>query len=179
MPFTTPHTIALGELVTIATMNNEWGGNVSFLANPPACRVYSSVPISLVNAIETTLTFDSERYDTNSMHSTTVNPGRITFNTAGLYLVSMSFRTTPDNDYNFVYGLIRFNGSAALASHVIGTMTDNTIPTLMTVTTVYKFAVNDYVEARVAQKNTSAATNSATVAANDSPEFSATWIGLG
>lgn len=66
------------------------------LANPPSCRVFNSVAIShATTATWQALTFDSERRDTDTMHSTVSNTGRITFTTAGLYLVGACVEFTP------------------------------------------------------------------------------------
>ena len=48
-------------------------------------RVTNSLAISISNNTITLLTFDTEDYDTNSMHSTATNPGRLTCKTAGKF----------------------------------------------------------------------------------------------
>ena len=52
-----------------------------------ACRVRNSVAQSLANNTDTFLTFDTEDFDNDSMHSTASNTDRITIQTAGLYFV--------------------------------------------------------------------------------------------
>lgn len=55
------------------------GGSSSFVG----CRVYNSGTQSLTTSTETVLTFDSEEYDTSTLHSTATNTGRITVSATG------------------------------------------------------------------------------------------------
>lgn len=176
MPFTVPHTIVAGELVTTTTMNNEWGGNVSFLANPPACRVFNSAVIGLTSGTPAALTFDSERYDTDgTMHSTASLTGRITFNTAGLYLVIADVSFT-SNATGVRAVDLRVNGATFISSVLVPAASGDS--TRIVNSTVWKFAAADYVEV-MAYQNSGTTPLNILVTANYSPEFSATWIGLG
>lgn len=149
-----------------------------FQANPPACRVFHNANQSINDNTVTTVTFNSERWDTDSMHSTSVNPERITFNTAGLYIVTFHAAYASAADYDRTTYAIRLNGTTVLAE-TITTDQDATFNPSASVSTVYKFAASDYVEARTYQDNTANAARNLIVAGNQSPEFSATWIGLG
>lgn len=60
------------------------------LSNPPACQVYHQQPQSIANNTLTTLAFNTEMYDTDTMHDITTNNGRITFTTAGIYIVTLN-----------------------------------------------------------------------------------------
>lgn len=178
MPFTVPHTIAAGELVTTTTMNNEWGGNVSFLANPPACRLTKSGnQTGIAHATETALTWDQETYDTDSMHSTSVNTSRITFTTAGIYVVTWTFSVDTDTDYTGAYSYLRLGGSTNIGfGNGLGTLTDVNIGPLLIGSIPYKFAATNYVEVMFAHRNTSAGSHAVNGAA---ASFAATWVGLG
>lgn len=175
MPYTTPHTITVGELVTVDTMNDEWGGNVAFLANPPACRVYHNAAQASPNLTEQALAMNSERYDTDSMHSTVSNTSRITFNTAGLYVVSGHGRFVAAAAGIRQFG-IRLNGTTYIATH-LQAMPGAGVVVPMSVSTVYKFAATNYVEL-VSFQDSGGSLNVESVA-NTSPEFAATWIGRG
>jgi hypothetical protein len=68
------------------------GRNFETLArtvNPPLpqARVYNSASQALTTATVTLLTFDSERFDNGTVHSTSANTGRLTVPITGLYLV--------------------------------------------------------------------------------------------
>jgi hypothetical protein len=66
-----------------------WGqgvnDNFDWLATPPAARAYNSADLAIANTTKTVLTFDSEVFDTASIHSTSSNTGRLTAPVAGLY----------------------------------------------------------------------------------------------
>lgn len=180
MAYAAPRTWASGDKPTAAQFNQDIRDNVSFLANPPACRVYHSTTQSLTDATETTLVFDSERYDTNSMHSTAVNTGRITFATAGLYLVTGHIELAAATDYADLYLMIRLNGAGSGIALVRDADPGAFSATrLLTVATVYKMAAADYVELRAYQDNTGSAARNVLATVARSPEFGATWIGLG
>jgi hypothetical protein len=174
MGYSAPTTITTSQLVTAALMNADWVGNIAFLANPPACRVYHNASQALTTAVEFTLAFNSERFDTNSMHDTVTNNSRITFNTAGIYVVTAQV-SFANNATGYRHIAIYANNTTYLALQNATAMNgDNHY---LVVTTTYKFAVADYVQAKVLQ--TSGGNLNATVNTNFSPEFSAVWVGLG
>lgn len=179
MPYTTPHTISVGELVTVDTMNDEWGGNVAFLANPPACRVYNNANISVTDNTLTLVTFNSERFDTDTMHSTSVNTGRLTFTTAGLYMVGFHGRFPAGNDYSAAGAYIRANGSTYLAVNSGGRAVTGSTDLHIGVSTLYKFAAAEYVEFQVHQENTANTARNLEAVTNYSPEAWAVWVGRG
>lgn len=54
----------------------------------PRCAVYASAPLGFASAAVAVITFDTELYDSNSMHSTVSNTARITAPVAGTYLIT-------------------------------------------------------------------------------------------
>ena len=177
IPYTTPTTITTGQFVTAALMNSHWVENIRFLANPPSCRVYHSAAQSIAHATETTAAFNSERFDTNAMHDTATNNSRITFATAGLYLVTFTGKYATAADYTATTCRIRLNGTTYIAD---GTSERNTtIESRIQTTTLYRFAAGDYIEVRLYQANSAAAARNLEVSGNWSPEFMAVWVGLG
>ena len=86
MAWTTPRTYTAGETLTAAILNTHWRDDLSFLYSPPSCRVHEVNTQTITTATLTTVTFTSEDWDTDSMHSTVSNTGRITTNTVGRYL---------------------------------------------------------------------------------------------
>lgn len=180
MAYTAPRTWVEGEYPTAAQFNQDIRDNVSFLANPPACRVYHNANQSLANGAETTLAFNSERFDTANMHDTVTNNSRITIPTAGLYLLTFSAVWQVAADYQWIYVYPRLNGGTQIG---VGTsaapFNSGSIRHHSLLTTVYKFAAGDYVEIRAAQANSAVAARTLDFIGNGSPEFSATWIGLG
>lgn len=53
-------------------------------------RVYNSQPLTVGTASWTALTFDTERFDTDGIHSTSTNTERLTCVTPGVYAISGS-----------------------------------------------------------------------------------------
>lgn len=144
--------------------------------SPPACRVFNSAVQSIpTGGTGAALTFDSERFDTDNMHSTSSFTSRITFNTAGLYIVT-GYAGFAGSAAGAIRAFqIRLNGVTVLATQLapVGA----THNSQSTVTAGWKFAVNDYVELLLIQ-DSGGALNSL-VSAAQSPEFSAVWVGLG
>lgn len=173
MPYTTPTTITTGQFITAALMNSDWVENIKFLANPPTCRVYNSSALSIPNGGETVLTFNSENHDVDSMHSTSVNTSRITFNTAGVYVVTLQVDFVT-NGTGMRYAYIEHSTAGAIG--LVGCPANGSIGTALTVTTQFKVAAGSYVQAK-AWQNSGGSLN---ISANAySPVFAATWVGQG
>jgi hypothetical protein len=83
----TPYTAVAGAKASAAAFNAGVKDALTFLMSPPRVRCWDNVGVSCVNNVETQLTWNSETYDTDSMHSTASLTSRIVFNTAGLYRV--------------------------------------------------------------------------------------------
>lgn len=134
-----------------------------------AVRVTNSTNQTIASAAWTPLAFDTERYDTDNLHSTVTNNTRITFRTAGKYIL------TGDIEFNSGAGTARGlsilkNGATFIAVDFI-TPTGGGFPTTMSIATQHDFIVGDYVELQGWQ-NTGGllAVNSS---AQYSPEFAA------
>lgn len=76
-----------GEVYAGAPFRAIYDGTQFRLMNPAfvGCRVYNSANISIANATETALTFNSETYDTAGMHSTSSNTSRLIAPVPGRY----------------------------------------------------------------------------------------------
>lgn len=173
MPYVDP-----GAVTTGTTITSTWGNAVrdaeQFLANPPACRVYNSAVQSVANGVNTMLTFNSERFDTDSMHSTATNTSRITINTAGVYMLTASISFAP-NATGRRQLAFRINGATYIAAHAEVPISG--LEHEMALAAVWKFAAADYVEVSALQ--TSGGALNVSAAGNYTPEFSAVWVGLG
>lgn len=148
--------------------------DLDLLLNPPACRVFNSVAESIPDSVDTILTFNSERYDTDTMHSTTVNPSRITFTTAGLYAFGIQVRW--GSSAAGIRALtVSLNGVTALA--LVVTDVDTAAFHSQEAYGQYRFVAGDYIEVSALQ-NTGGALNIEAVG-NVSPEFFAARLGSG
>jgi hypothetical protein len=139
------------------------GGGATFIG----ARVYNSANIACASGAAVLLTFDSERYDTDSIHSTTANTGRLTVTTAGKYHITgqASFASNSTGARGL---FVRLNGTTELA-HVRQSAVGGTDITILNVSTTYDLAATDYVELLAYQ--TSGGSLNVTVLGNFSPEF--------
>ena len=143
------------------------------LPTVPSCRVYNSAALAQASGTsDVALTFDSERFDTDTMHSTVTNTGRITFTTAGKYYVVLNIQWEANATGQRAIG-IRLNGTTTIASFRTPANTADTLN--FHVSTLYDFAATDYVEAVVWQNST--VELDIALAANFSPEFTAFRVG--
>lgn len=86
-----PRTWTTGETVTATIMNATTGvkGAHDFMLSPPRCYIYQTAVTNMpTSGTAALMLFDTELYDTDTMHSTVSNTGRITSNATGLYRIS-------------------------------------------------------------------------------------------
>lgn len=109
------------------------------------CRVFNSANISVANG-GAQLTFDSERFDTDGIHSTVTNTGRLTCQTAGKYRIGGSILFANNN--NNMRGLqVLLNGATVIGIHrVPASPTGSTDTVGMAMDVVYDLAAGDFVE---------------------------------
>jgi hypothetical protein len=104
-------------------------------------KVYNSTGIAIPNNAWTELTFDSEKYDTDNIHSITTNTSRLTCQTSGKYLIVGNAQF--DNDATGIRGYrILLNGTTILAEIQEDGMGFN----VATISIIHDLNVNDYVE---------------------------------
>jgi len=104
--------------------------------DPPRCRLTNSANISITTSgTAQALTFDTETYDVNGMHSTSVNTSRITVPSdgAGTYHITASVRFA-NNATGFREIQFRINGTTTIAASrsTVNHATDDTRITLST-----------------------------------------------
>ena len=135
-------------------------------------RVYNSANVLIGHLGAQALPFDSERYDTDTIHSTVANTSRLTCKTAGKYLIvgGAGWEANLAGD-RFLY--IVLNGVTALAYFSSPVRTDGGCQA--TVTTIYDLAVADFVELWVNQS--SGGNLNVLAVGNWSPEFMMQKIG--
>lgn len=178
MPYVAPAAVASGAVISKTTFGDVVIADLNFLANPPACRVFHGTTQSIADNTATALLFNSERFDTDSMHSTVTNTSRITFTTAGLYVVTLTFQFNFGTALTWAEGRIRLNGTTDLATQSVPGSPAG-FAQFITVTTTYKFAAGNFVEAMAFQDNVGNTPVNVLAAGNSTPEFSAVWVGLG
>lgn len=174
MAWTAPKAWVDQDLVTADDLNEQLSGNLEYLYGAlPAARVYNSGSISIPDGTTTALTFDTERYDNDSIYDNAPYPSRLTCKTAGKYLIAchVVFYT---NTSGYRKVQIRVNGATniAMQTAIPGAGSNDTS---LSVATIYDLAVNDYVEVMVVQNSGGAL--SVRYLGNYSPEFSMNRVG--
>lgn len=130
-------------------------------------RVYNDAAITVGNASWTVLTFNTERFDTDGIHSTSTNSGRLTCVTPGTYLIT-GHLVFAANATGVRGAALRLDGSTFLAVDTrinLGSSLGNNL----SIATIYQLAANQYVEL-CAYQNSGGNLN-VTANAAYSPEF--------
>lgn len=154
-----------------------WLAGDSTGGNPkPMCRVYNNAGQNIATATFTALTFNSERYDTAGLHSTSSNTSRITIPTGGggIYHIGASVRFASNSTGARVVR-IRRNGSG-----YIGVQEADASATgdhRMSLACDYFLFEGDYIEVMAFQS--SGGVLSVDSESAMSPEFWVHWVGLG
>ena len=194
MVYTAPTTRSNTELITETIWNTDLVDNINYLAGLTVggvalstlgadaavedtmlegCRVYNNANISISDSTITALTFNTERYDDNTIHDTSTNPARLTCKTAGKYLIAGNVEFAANQvGYRRLY--IRhypIGGGGPIDIAVVSDVAVDAAvgPLRFAVATVYALAVGDYVTLAVYQSSSGALNVS--VQANYSPEF--------
>jgi len=148
-------------------------------ANPPAvgigCRVYSSSGISLPTGVGggMPIRLDSERWDTDDMHSLDTNLcNKLTCNASGVYLITVGVELTA-NGTGVRAILTYLNGSTMIDRQQ--TNGNASITADLSTSTIYKLNKGDYIDVRIYQNSGTTLTINAIP--NQSPEVSIQKIG--
>jgi len=173
MAWTAPRTWVVGELISAAIMNTHIRDNQIQLYNGmPAARVFHSVNQAINNNALTVLTFDTERFDNDTIHDG-VNPTRLTCVTAGKYQITANIAWAAN--VNGRRGLwLYLNGATTIAGvqqpiDAVAGWGEQSLSTL------YDLVATDFVETQVYQ-NSGGALN-ITASLNYSPEFMMVKVG--
>lgn len=132
---------------TLVTIPGGGGGS----GNPDlSARVYNSADISIADATTTILTFNSELWDTDAIHSTAANTDLLTCKTAGKYIMyGTVYFDTNATGYRFV-GIYH----QAISGYVVVNYAANAgaaVGTALAVSTIYPMNVNEWVRLEVRQ----------------------------
>lgn len=170
-PASVPNGRLLGWLTTDGSGNIDkvWQWN-----QPDTCRLTNSATISIANNSTTTVDWDTERHDTNSMHSTSTNPSRITIQKGGQYFIELSILFAAESAPNSIkLARIVLNGSNILATQVSRSVGGGAVTHGISCCAMPYLQAGDYIEASVFQ-NTGASLNLLTTA--DVSNFGATLM---
>jgi hypothetical protein len=134
---------------------------INRLLNPPKCKVYQGAAgQNIADNTNTALTWDSEEYDDLGMHSTSVQPTRITITSAagdGKYQFKGTFFVPNRTDYVTIAVAIAKNGTNQAPFIRVGPNASNVSRSVQVETTIV-MAVGDYAEVIAFQDNGANAT---------------------
>ena len=163
-----------GDLVASATYNSQVKGNLEHLYSVPRCEVYRSGDQTITNDTVQTVTWDSETFDTASIHSTVSNTGRLTLVRAGWWLTVALCKFSGSSTVGHRRGILRVNGTDIVGTyHCEASSSGDTLFTVGAV--VYTTTTTDYVECRAYQNSGGNLAFEAGSAA--ASRFSAVWLG--
>lgn len=158
--------------LSLSSINCDQAGCTQKDLSTIGARVFNSANQSIPNATNTAVTFNSERYDTDSIHSTAVNTSRLTAVHGGKYLITCNVffdaNATGIRDFD-----IRLNG-VTFISAARESVSSAAVGSSIITTTIYNLAATDYVECVVFQ-NSGGALNTLFLP-NFSQEFMMTLI---
>lgn len=158
----------VGECAQPSFSNLSGAATIAQLPTLDNARVYNSALQTIPNNVNTAVTFDTERRDTNNLHSTSSNTDRITFAVAGNYSFTCHVGWVAAAT-GFRHVLLELNGTTVFA--VCGISADAVNTQQMSCPGTYLVAANDYVRCLVAQ--TSGGNLNIGATGNYSPELSA------
>jgi hypothetical protein len=138
----------------------------------PTSRLTNSVALSITSGPNTALSFDTEVYDTDDSHSTSVNPSRLVCKTAGVYRVFGAFWWADTPAQARQVWFVK-NGDAANNTFA----TSQSSVRANTLSGEVALAAGDYVEMFVQQS--SGGTVSVLKSSADTPIFGWSLVGLG
>lgn len=166
-----PRTWSTGETVTATIMNATTGvkGALDFLLSPPRTSVYQTATTTCTTGVATTILFDTESYDTDTMHSTSVNTGRITATTTGLYTVYGQVCMASNATGTRTLALLK-NGTAVANARLQSVIATNAYIDLET---DVQLTAGDYVTMTMTQTSGG---DLATVAGAGNTWFQARWV---
>lgn len=106
-------TLYAGSKITAAWANSDVRDAVNSLLTGWACSLSNSAAISVATGgTGQLLTWDTEAYDTDTMHSTSSNTSRIVATTAGLYAINYTIAISSDpGGVRQIYGRMDAGGS--------------------------------------------------------------------
>jgi len=139
----------------------------------PSAQVRKTSNQSLANATWTAVTWDSEAFDTDSIHDISTNTSRLTCRTPGKYLLSGVVEFSGLTNPTYLSLQFALNGNTSGRVYGRQGRTDTTVTPIVSIADVIDLSVGDYVELYVF---TGTGTGTI-VGTNPNASFSATRIG--
>ena len=139
----------------------------------PMARAFHNAAQSVANNTVSTLAFNSERYDTDTIHDNSTNSERLTCKTAGKYGIWVNIRWASNATGVRDLSLVLSAGPTTIAN--VNQDSNDTGVHSMSLYTEYVMAVNEYVTVAVFQDSGGALNVDS--ASAFTPEFGMHWLG--
>lgn len=177
MAWTAPATWVAGNVLTAAQLNTQLRDNMKAAmgADKASCRVFNSTAQTIPTATLTTLTFDSERWDSQAIHSTVSNTSRLTIPASwtGQYFTGAHVAWVNGTGVRGTF--IYLNATYFITGQVIPY--DANLNASCSPSTLYGVVAGDYLEVQVYQS--SGGNLNIFLGTLLSPEFFCVWNGTG
>jgi hypothetical protein len=151
-------------------------GTTEFASAIPHVHATDSNGQTITGGVNTLVAFDSERYDTATMHDNATDNSRLVAPVAGVYLVTAQVAWGTADAAGERRLSIRRNGTTLVASDT--THADTSEQPTNNVATAVNLGAGDYLEVLVYQAG-SGADQTVGAVAEHSPEFAMSWLPLG
>ena len=109
----------------------------------PSAKVYRSSDQTYANGATDPLSFDSEEWDTDSIHEGITNPERLTCKTAGLYLITANIRFASNSTNKRQLRIKKVSG--ATTTIIANESCDGNGYTSLSASGIVRLEVNDYI----------------------------------
>lgn len=103
-------------------------------------RATTNTTVGLTAGANTAVAWNTNTFDTNTFHNTVTNNTRMTFTSAGKYMVGCDIEFSANSIQTLT---LRLNGTTVIAKNQLGNGNGNNAADI---STLYSFAANDYVE---------------------------------
>lgn len=141
--------------ITAAGFGAEVDNSIAALASPPRCSLSNTSNINIGAGNGTMLTWDTEEYDTDTMHSTSSNTSRIIATTAGTYRFTLALEidNTSSGSQQTVARLLK-NAAGSVTGGSAVAQVSALLPNVASVATLYiartvVLSAADYIEVAV------------------------------
>jgi hypothetical protein len=153
MAWTTPRTWVATNILAAAQLNTDIRDNENFLRTAHACRVYKSATQTVASGNTDVVSFNTEDYDTDTLHDNATNNSRITIPTGfggyWLFIFHAGVDADATGHTRYVCSL-RKNAAGASGSGTLlqaTNVTGHTLPQDGEASTLVPLTAGDYVEA--------------------------------
>lgn len=143
MAWTTPTTRATGDLITASIWNADIVENLKHVF-PPSVLVTRTASVLISNNVATTVTWDSEKFDDDTMHDLVTNPTRLTATKAGRYLIYAQIQWASVVTGTGVRTLDFFHNGATRIGRDVRKPLDGAVSN-QSLAIIYSLAATDYV----------------------------------